>query len=146
MTGEPLRDAFADALDSVLGQAPAIPWARKDTVNTAEDPDVATPYIDLEFFSAAERQYTFGAPGNNLHHEPGQVTIKLHVPLGQADQQALTGGYADTIRRRIRMKRFAMAGGQEIRITATQRMGDGYDEAGMWVESIGLHYETYNVG
>jgi hypothetical protein len=146
MSGEPLRDAFAAALDDVLGQDPAIPWTRKDTVNTAEDPDVATPYLDLEFFSAQERQYSFGAPGANLHHEPGQVTIKLHVPLGDAASQALAGGYANTIRQRFRMKRFTMTDGQQIRITGTARMGDGYDEAGMWVESIGLAYETYNVG
>ena len=33
-----------------------------------------------------------------------------------------------------------------VRITSTAPMGGGHDEAGLWVESVALGYELYNVG
>ena len=43
------------------------------------------------------------------------------------------------------MRRFA-AGSRSVRITSTAPMGGGHDEAGLWVESVALAYEIYNVG
>ena len=45
----------------------------------------------------------------------------------------------------FRMRRFA-AGARSVRITSTAPMGGGVNEAGLWVESVALGYELYNVG
>ena len=49
------------------------------------------------------------------------------------------------IRTAFRMRRFA-AEARSVRITSTAPMGGGHDEAGLWVESVALAYELYNVG
>ena len=63
------------------------------------------------------------------------------VPVGTIKRHVTGKG----IRTAFRMRRFA-AGARTVRITATAPMGGGHDEAGLWVESVALAYEIYNVG
>lgn len=142
MSGDPLRDAFRTKLAAIKTSA-SIAWDIIDTVNTSEDPDVSAPYIDLEFpGSTPEQQASWGNPGNNWQNEEGQVTVKVHTPLGRNQDIAET--YAKAIRDGFGMARLTMAGGQQIRITATSSMGGGQDDGGMWVEAVALSYQTYN--
>lgn len=148
MAGDTLRDAFRSELASILSglslSSPA--WTLKDTLNTATQPDASEGYIELEFSGGSEGQYTFGAPGANLHREEGQVTVRVLTRLrGGTTKRDLAESYAGAIRSAFRMRRFA-AGSRSVRITATAPMGGGHDEAGLWVESVALGYEIYNVG
>jgi len=147
MAGDPLRDAFRTELDAIRLSA-SIDWPIEDTLNTVENPDSSHPYLELEFPGGSEFQATFGSPGNNLHRELGQVTVRVVTPLGAGKamrDQAET--YAATIRAAFRMRRFAVAGSSSgVRITDTAPMGGGHDEAGLWAESVALGYEIYNLG
>jgi len=153
MAGDTLRDAFRAELATVRAAA-SILWPIKDTLNTATQPNPPAAgaaasvagHIELEFLGGSEAQYTFGAPAANLHRERGQVTVHVVTRLrtGTANRD-LAEAYAAAIRSAFRMRRFA-AGSRSIRITAVAPMGGGFDEGGMWSESIGLAYEIYNVG
>lgn len=154
MAGDPLRDAFRAELATVLATATAIPWPIKDVINTAEQPappaagvaGSAAGWFEIEFPGGSEAQYTFGAPGNNLHREQGQVTIRAVTRLRAGKTvRDLAESYLATVRTRFRMRRFSV-GSRQVRITATAPMGGGFDEGGQWVESIALSYELYNVG
>lgn len=144
MAGDPLRDAFRAELEAVCTAA-SIPWAIKDTLNTNVNPDASVGFLVLEFPGGAEAQYTFGAPGYNLHQEQGQVTVRVVAPRGNATDRDLAETYGAAIRSAFRLRRFAV-GSRTVRITATAPMGEGEDEGGMWSESIALGYEIYNVG
>jgi hypothetical protein len=115
----------------------------EDLINTDADPDAGAGLIALEFLGGSDEQYTFGAPGNNLWRERGQVTIRVYAPLGQSRDIAETA--AETLRDLFRADRFT-AGYRMVRILDTAPMGGGEDEAGLWAESIALGYQTYNVG
>lgn len=154
MAGDPLRDAFRAELATVLAVSPAIPWPVKDLQNTTEQPapaaaDAASAgqgHFEIEFPGASEAQYTFGAPGSNFHRETGQVTIRAVTRLRAGTTvRDLAEGYLATVRSRFRMRRFAV-GSLTCRITDSAPMGGGQDEAGMWVESLALGYEIFNVG
>ena len=142
MAGDALRDAFRIELQSIITSA-GLSWPFVDTQNTTALPDASTGFISLEFPGGAERQFTFGSPGSNLHREEGQVTVRVSAPLGRSRDLAETAAAA--IRTAFRMRRFA-AGNGTVRITSTAPMGGGHDEAGLWVEAVALGYETYNVG
>lgn len=142
MAGDPLRDAFRAELETVRVAA-SVPWAVRDTLNTADQPDASTGYLELEFPGGSERQYSTGAPGANLHEEIGQVTIRVVAPLRRG--RDLAEAYAAAIRTRFRARRFAGAG-RTIAILETAPLGDGHDEGGVWAESLGLRYRTFNVG
>jgi hypothetical protein len=146
MAGDTLRDAFRAKLDAILQANPSITWARIDTLNTGIRPDASTGYFELEFPGGGEQQYTFGAPGANLHREQGQVTLRavVHRNAGKTERDNAES-YIETIRDAFRMARFA-AGSRTVRITSTGAMGGGQDEAGMWAESIALSYEVFNTG
>jgi hypothetical protein len=153
MAGDTLRDAFRAELATVRTAA-SIPWPIKDTVNTATQPNppaagaasTAAGHLELEFPGGAEAQYTFGAPAANLHREQGQVTVNVVTRLRTGTtNRDLAETYAEAIRSAFRMRRFA-AGSRSIRITATMPMSGGHDEGGLWVESVALGYEIYNVG
>jgi len=153
MAGDTVRDAFRAEL-ATIHTAASIPWAIKDTLNTAEQPNppvagapgTAAGYPELEFIGGSERQYTFGAPGSNLHREEGQVTVRVMTRLRSGTvNRDLAETYAGAIRSAFRMRRFA-AGARSIRITAVAPMGSGFDEGGMWGEAIAIAYEIYNVG
>jgi hypothetical protein len=146
MAGDTLRDAFRAKLDTILTDNPSIAWAQIDTLNTGIRPDASTGYFELEFPGGSEQQYTFGAPGANLHREQGQVTLRavVHRNAGKTERDNAES-YIETIRNAFRMARFA-AGSRTVRITATGAMGGGQDEAGMWAESIALSYQVFNTG
>lgn len=152
--GDPLRAAFRYELAVILSDTPAIPWPVRDLQNTTQQPappaadadSTAQGHFEIDFPGSVEAQYTFGAPGSNLHREQGQVTIRAVTRLraGSATRD-LAESYLATVRSRFRMRRFAV-GSLSCRITDTAPMGGGQDEAGMWVESLALGYEIYNVG
>lgn len=145
MAGDTLRDAFRAEL-ATIKTAASITWDIRDTLNTEDNPDASEGYIELEFPGGSEVQFTFGAPGDNLHREQGQVTVRVVTPLGAGTtMRDLAETYAAAIRSAFRMRRFA-AGSRSIRITDTAPMGGGHDEAGLWAESVALGYEIYNVG
>lgn len=146
MAGDSLRDAFRAQLDAILAANPSITWEQRDTVNTGNRPDASAGYFELEFPGGSEAQFTFGAPGSNLHREQGQVTLRavLRVNAG-ATERDKAESYMETVRAAFRMARFA-AGTRTVRVTATSAMGGGETEAGMWAESLALAYEVYNVG
>lgn len=141
-SGDPLRDAFRSALAAICTTA-GVSWPIKDTLNTTENPDASTIYLELEFPGGVERQFTFGAPGANLHREEGQVTVRVCSPLGGGHDESEFA--AAQIRAAFRMRRFP-AGDRSVRITSTGAMGSGMNDAGLWVESVALGYEIYNVG
>lgn len=145
LTGDSLRDAFRVKLDTIVAQF-GMDWAQIDTLNTGTRPDASTGYFEFEFPGGSEAQYTFGAPGSNLHRERGQVTLRAVVRrnAGLTDRNKAES-YIETLRAGFRMARFA-AGARTVRITATGAMGGGETEAGMWAESLALAYELYNVG
>lgn len=144
MAGDTFRDAFRTRLATHCATVPATTRSPLDLINTGEDPDAAAPgYIYLEFPGGSEAQYTTGAPGSNLFREQGQVTVKVATPLGSGRDTAEVD--AATLRNRFRADRFA-AGSQSVKVMAVQPMGGGQDDSGMWVESIGLAYQIFNVG
>lgn len=148
MAGDPLRDAFRDEL-AAIRLAANIPWPIIDTLNTVENPDASTGYIEIEFPGGFEAQSSWGSPGNNLWQENGQVTIRVVTPLGVGEEgRDLAETYGAAIRSRFRKenRRFDVAGtNQGVRIVTTAPMGGGHDEAGLWAESIALEYELHNV-
>lgn len=159
MAGDTQRDAFRTELAAVIAEAsPSIAWSVKDTLNTDEMPAPAAAnaaaadqgYFEIEFIGGSEAQYTTGAPGANLHREHGQVTIRAVSRLRAGKTvRDLAETYLRQIRTGFRARRFAAGAGPGagiIRITGTAPMGGGENEAGLWVESLGLTYETYNVG
>jgi hypothetical protein len=140
MAGDTLRDAFRTRLAAHVATA-SITLPIKDLVNTGEDPDASAGFIALEFLGGGEDQYTFGAPGNNLWRERGQVTVRVYAPLGRTRDTAEAA--AEALRNLFRADRFA-AGSRTVRILDTAPMGGGQDEGGLWAESVALGYQTYN--
>lgn len=145
--GDTLRDDFRNELDTILGLNPAITWQQKDTVNTAEKPDTSAGYFDFEFPGGGEGQASFGAPGSNLWLEEGQVTLRavLRRNAGTTERNKAES-YMATLRAAFRGRRFGSGAAHKIEITSSASMGNGHDEAGMWVESIALGYRIFNVG
>ena len=145
--GDTFRDAFRTELDAVIAAAdPDIEWARFDALNTESQPDALTGYFELEFLGGDESQYTFGAPGANLHRELGTVAVHALVPMARGKSMRDTAErYLGQIRSGFRSRRFA-AGSVEIRIVGTAPMGGGQIEGGMWAETLVLAYEVFNVG
>lgn len=156
MAGDPLFDAFRAELDTVIAAAsPAIAWVRKDLENTSEQ--LAPPaagvaasaagWFEIEFPGGSEDQFTFGAPGNNLHSEVGQITIRAVTRLRAGKTiRDLAETYLGQIRRGFRMRRFTLSGPSEIRVTSTATMGGGETEGGQWVETIALAYNVFHRG
>lgn len=143
MAGDTVRDAFRARLAAHRTTA-SIPWSIKDLINTTDNP-AATEFIDLEFLGGTEQQYTFGAPGSNLFKEVGQVTVRVCTKLGAGTtKRDLAETYAGALRSLFRNDRFA-AGSRTVRITSTAPMGGGYDEGGLWMETIALGYELFNI-
>jgi hypothetical protein len=146
MAGDTFRDAIRGALDAILLANPSITWPHRDTLNTGVKPDAGSGYFELEFPGGDENQYTFGAPGFNDWQETGQITVRAVVRqnAGKTERDRAEV-YIETIRGAFRGRRIPI-GARAIRIVRTGAMGGGQDEAGMWVESIGLEYQLFNVG
>ena len=147
MAGDTLRDAFRSELDAVIAAAsPSIAWTRVDTTDTDTAPDAGSGFFDLEFLGGDEGQYTFGAPGSNLHLETGNVAIHAMTPLARSKTtRDLAERYLGQIRTAFRMRRFS-AGSVQVRITGVAPMGGGAIDGGMWAETLVLSYEVFNVG
>ncbi len=147
MAGDTLRDAFRAELDYVISHAsPAIAWVRRDTLNTGDNPDASGGYIDLEFTGGDESQFTFGAPGADLHREQAPVFIHVVAPLAASStDRDMAERYGTQLRTAFRKRRFA-AGARSVRITRTAPLHGGEIEGGMWAETVALEYEIYNVG
>ena len=141
MSGDAVRDAFRSETQTIL-TALGITWSLIDTFNTTQQPDAASPFIQLEFGSTEESQYTSGAPGYNLFREDGMVLLAIAAPLGQ---EGSADTYAEQIRGRFRERRFA-AGSRSVLVTSASPMGGGRVAGGMWIEYVALRYETFNVG
>ncbi len=146
MAGDSFRDAIRGALDAILLANPSITWPHKDTLNTGVKPDAGSGYFELEFPGGDESQFTFGAPGANDWQETGQITVRavLRQNAGKTERDKAES-YVETIRSAFRGRRIAI-GARAIRIMRTGAMGGGQDEGGMWVESIALEYQRFNVG
>ncbi len=150
MAGDPFKDAVRARLAAhrtTLGYTTT--WPIKDTDNTSTQPGVPSPtdlgFLELEFPGGPpERPYTFGAPGNNLHDEVGQITLRAVTPLRKNRDAAET--ILSGLRGKFRVDRFEIAAGRNIRITGTSPISDGHDEGGNWVASVLLAYQLYNVG
>ncbi|MDP2377784.1 phage tail terminator-like protein [Reyranella sp.] len=145
MAADPLRDAFRTKLAAIKTDVTyPIAWPIKDTTNTAENPDVSAPYLELEWAGGDERQGTFGAPGQNIHDEDGTIFVNLCMPLGRYQAQAEI--YGRYIRNGFRAAHLLTSEGRDVFITAASPLGGGENEAGLWVETIALAYETTNQG
>ena len=146
MAGDPLRDAFRTRLATHAATSPATTRQPKDLINTVENPDAASPgFLYLEFPGGNEQQYSFGAPGSNFFQERGQVTLRVASALGAGTTDRDTAEVdASLLRARFRNDRFAV-GSLSVRITRVHPMGEGQDEGGLWVESVAIEYEIYNV-
>lgn len=146
MAGDAFRDAIRGALDAILQANPSITWPHKDTLNTGVKPDASTGYFELEFPGGEEDQLTFGAPGANDWKEVGQITVRavLRQSAGKTERDKAER-FVEIVRQAFRGRRIVL-GSRAIRIVRTGAMGGGHDEAGMWVESIALEYQRFNVG
>lgn len=146
MAGDTFRDVIRAELDAILTANPSITWPHEDTLNTGVKPDAGSAYFELEFPGGDESQYTFGAPGFNDWQEIGQITIRvvLRQNAGKTERDKAEA-FLEIIRNAFRGRRIPI-GSRAIRIKRSSAMGGGQDEAGMWVESIALEYQRFNVG
>ena len=125
----------------------ALPWSVIDTRNTTARPDASRPYVDFEIIAGGNPQFTTGSPGANLHQETGQITIAWKVPIRDEANQALAGQYAYAL-----LKRFLYLGtrfdcdDRQVRLSEPLRMGDGQNEAGLWIETMAVSYKLFHVG
>jgi hypothetical protein len=143
MAADPIRDAFRAKLQAIL-TAGSITWAIEDTGNTADNPDAAQNYFELEFMGSTEAQASFGSPGNNFFYEEGQVSVHVIIPLGRKRDEAER--YALIVQRGFRGVTFATADSRNVRITTTGSLGGGQTMGGMWAETIALSYLVTNTG
>ncbi len=150
MPGSPFKDAWRARLAThrtTLGYSVSFPV--KDTDNTSTQPGVPSPtelgFLELEFPGGPpDRQYTFGAPGNNFHDETGQVTLRVVTPLRKNRDAAEV--IAEAMRIKFRNDHFDTSEGRTIRVQGVSPISDGHDEAGNYVVSILFAYQTFNVG
>lgn len=142
MAGDSVRDAFRTELQTILtGAGITIPFV--DDLNTDENPDASAAFIDMTFGGGDEGQITFGAPGNNIWRETGQVVVDFMTPLG-VDRDA-TEHAAELARTAFKGRRFA-AGSTTIEITNAGPLGGQGVGGGMWAESFALSYQRYTTG
>lgn len=143
--GDEFRDACRTRLLEHILTA-GIAWSFLDLLNTGDDPEVTTPFIDIEFPGGDEAQYTFGAPGSNFYLESGRLTVRVCTGLNAGLSRRNTAeAYAGRLRTLFRNDRFP-AGSTTVRIKAAAPLGGGQNEAGLWCEFIDLRYERYVTG
>lgn len=156
MAGHPFEDAVKADLDAILlAASPAIDWRRKDVASTGEQPgppaadadDALAGWFEIEFIGGDESQFTSGSPGNNLHREVGQITLRAVTRLQAGETvRDLAGAYMAQLASSYRARRIALDATRRIRVVGLMPMGEGQDEAGDWVRSLGIRYELFNVG
>jgi hypothetical protein len=151
MAGSPFKDAWRTRLAThrtTLGYTTT--WPIKDTDDTATQPGVPSPseigFLELEFPGGPPSALRyFGNPGNNLHHSPGQVTLRVVAPLRKNRDAAEV--VAEAFAGKFLADRFTPVGATfGIRVTGLSPVSDGHDEGGNYVLSILIAYETYKVG
>lgn len=143
MAGDTVRAAFRTRLATHRAAA-GVAWVIKDTDNTSENPDASAPYLELEFPGGpATSQYTVGNPGNNLHEEFGQVTLRLVTPLGTDRDTAEE--YAELLRLKFLADRIPYAVNRAVKILGVSPISDGHTEGGMYAYAIMLSYRVYQV-
>lgn len=150
MAGSPFKDAWRTRLAThrtAAGYTTTFPI--KDTDNTSTQPGVPSPtelgFLELEFPGGPpDDQYTFGQPGNNLHDEVGQVTLRVVTPLRRNRDAAEV--IAEALRIRFRKDRFDTSEGRTIRVEGVSPISDGHDEGGNYVASVFFSYQIYNIG
>lgn len=135
-----VREAFRTELQTILTAA-SIGWAIKDVANAFAEADGQTPFVTLEFSVGAEDMYARGGSGSNMWDERGQVMIRLFVPLNAGRSPA--EGYASSIRKAFRNRRFNRTDGQQVRTNAGPT--DTYVDGARWVLTVPVAYQTYNV-
>lgn len=142
MAGSVLRDAFRTELVTVAAEQ-SISWAITDAVNTDENPATESGFLYLEFGSGSEEMLTFGSPGNNLYLETATVFVRIAAPLTRDRDNAESYGAA--IRAAFRGRRFT-AGGQQVKVDGVAALGGALMAGGMWIETVALSYQVYNIG
>lgn len=153
MAGSPFRDAWRSRLAThrtAAGYTTTFPIRDVDNTGTPAGvpSDAEVGFLVLEFQGGPpDRQYTFGAPGSNLHNEEGQVALRVITRLraGQTIRDAAEA-IAEAMRTRFRMDRFATSDARTIRITGVSPIDDGFDEGGTYIVSVLIGYQIYNVG
>ncbi len=149
MAGDPFRDAVRARLVTHRGTVGlTTTFVIEDTDNTATQPGVPSAtqlgFLELEFPGGPPaRQYTTGAPGNNLHDQTGQITVRVVTPLRQNRDAAETAAAA--LRTAFLADRFALTASNNIRITGVSPINGGHDEGGNYVYSVLLEYQVYEV-
>lgn len=153
MAGSPFKDAWRTRLATHRTAAGyTTTWLVKDVDNTTEQPGVPSAtvqgHLELEFPGGPpDRQYTFGAPGANLHDEQGQVTLRIVTKLraGTTIRDAAEV-IAETMRTRFRNDRFDTSAGRTIRVTGVSPISEGFDEGGTYIVTVLFAYQIHNVG
>lgn len=140
MATDPLRAAFKTELATIAAAA-AIPWAIKDVENVFAAADGATSFLALEFDGSPPfEQRSWGAPGNNLYREEGNVWVRVVAPIGSGSDAA---GHARAIAAAFTERRFTRADGRSVRTRAgapsASRLG------GRWIESVPVFYRVDNL-
>lgn len=152
MAGSPFKDAWRTRLATHRAAIPLIAFPVKDTDNTSDQAGVPSAadvgHLELEFPGGPpDDQYTFGSPGNNLHDETGQVTLRVVTRLraGVTVRDAAEAA-AEGLRKKFRADRFGTSEGRVVRVTGVSPISDGHDEGGNYVLSVHFAYQIYNVG
>lgn len=135
-----VREAFRTELATILAAA-SIGWAIKDVDNAFAEADGQTPFVALDFGSGAEDLYARGGTGSSMWDERGQVMVRLFVPVNAGRSPA--EGYASSIRKAFRNRRFDRTDGRQIRTNAGPT--DAYVDGARWVLTVPVAYQTYNV-
>jgi hypothetical protein len=138
MAGDPVKDAFRAQLLLVSGI-----WTYKDTENPTPQPDIGARFVTIEWMDSPERLLAWGSPGSNLYKVEGFLQIHLKSPRGQGSAAAEV--MARTVWTYFRARRFQTSESRDVRIVDITQLGGEVDGA-QWVESLLVHYETFNLG
>lgn len=138
MAGDPVKDAFR----AQILQVPDI-WTYKDTENPSPQPNVGSRFLTIEWMDSPERLMAWGSPGSNLHKVNGFLQIHLNSPRGQGS--AVAEVMARAVWTYFRARRFQTSELRDVRIVSVTQLGGEVDGA-MWVESLLIEFETFNLG
>lgn len=153
MAGSPFKDAWRTRLAThrtTAGYTTTFPI--KDVDNTTTQPGVPAStdlgHLELEFPGGPpDRQFTFGAPGNNFHDEQGQVALRVVTKLrAGATIRDAAEAIAEEMRTSFRNDRFDTSAGRTIRVTGISPISDGFDEGGTYIVTVLFAYQIFNVG
>lgn len=135
-----VREAFRTELATILAAA-SIAWPIKEVSNEYASADGATAFIAMEFGTGKEELYARGGAGANMWDERGQVMVRLVAPLNAGRSPG--EGYASSIRKAFRNRRFNRTDGREIRTYPGPT--DAFSDGVRWVLTVPVAYQTYNI-